>query len=555
MTKKVEQPFTEITNQLSLLFMVLTIGSYIALNVFKVYNYAYACIIGLACSFLAFILNRLQYNLLARLALILTFCGLVFFYSLVYGENSSLEFFFVALLGMVFFLFSFDDEKIAITSLSSLILIEWGILYLNNFSLFELAQIEEHQKKYIYAIGVLSLITVIVFQLFNYMVGQVKYFNKIKKIKQQALISSEEKTAFLNTMSHEIRTPLNAINGLSFILKKESPETHQINEINQIEQDGKRLIKLLNNVLDYSKYQTYDVELEKTPNTILKELNEVTTLYKKECAEKNIDFQLSVDKNIPTVFIDLKKFLNVIDNLFYNALKFTTSGCITLQVKKLKSTVNTKVKLVVILKDTGLGMSARKKQEILNKNNDIYSLIKNTNKTNIGLGIPLLKHMLLLMNSEISVESKLGEGSSFSFELVLDKAATKSIPTATKIRAGNKILVVDDNKVNLLVARQILEKENFSVTEASNGEEAVNKMKNEAFDLVLMDIQMPILDGFKATKEIRVFDKETPIFALSASVLSDLTEEIKFYGFNGLILKPFDPKKLIATLKTTIGHG
>lgn len=552
MTKKLDHHFTTITTKLSLVFVVLTIGSYIALNVFEVYNYAYACIIGTAFSLLSFILNKLGYNVVARVVLLLTFCSLVFFYSMVYGDKSTLEFFFIPLLGMLFFVFSYEHEKIFIILFSSLLLLEWCILYFTNFSLFELEQVTENQTKYIYVICVFSLLTIVVFQLFESMKIQSKYFQKIKTIKREALKSSEEKIAFLNTMSHEIRTPLNAINGLAFILKNEKPEAYQIKAINELEKNGNKLIKLLNKVLDFSKYQAYTVELDTTPCDIHTKIIENTLIYKKECEEKNIDFKLFIDKNIPPVFIDVKKFMNVLDYLFYNALKFTTSGSIFLKIQKIKTNIHNKTNLEISLIDTGLGLSARKKEEILDNENNFYKLIKNNHK--IGLGIPLTKHILSLMNSQIYVESKLGLGSTFSFKLNLDNAAVQPVKSASTENSVQKILVVDDNHVNLLVAKQILEKENFHVTEASNGKEALDKMSTTSFDLVLMDIQMPVLNGFEATERIREFDKKTPIFALSASVLSDLKEEIKFYGFNGLILKPFDPKKLIETLKTTINN-
>lgn len=552
MTKKIDYHYSAITSKLSLFLVVLTISAYIALNLFEVYNYAFACIIGTAFSFLTFILNKLRYNLLARIVLILTFCSLAFFYSNVYGENSSLEFFFIAILGMLFFTFSIDREKKLIILLSSFILIQWGILYFNNFSLFELKQINSDQKKYVHLICVLSLSSVIIFQLFVYMKSQTKYFYKIKKIKKEALKSSEDKIAFLNTMSHEIRTPLNAINGLAFILKNEKPEAYQINDINELEVHGIKLIKLLNKILDFSKYQTYTVGLDKIPCDINNKIKETTKLYKKECEEKNIDFKLVIDKNIPPVLIDIKKFMNVIDYLFYNALKFTTRGRIILKIKKINTNIHGKTNLEVSIKDTGLGLSRRKKEEIIDINNNVYNLIKDNRK--IGLGIPLSKHILNLMNSQIYLESKLGLGSTFSFKLELDNAAIQPLKPTTQKSKTQKILVVDDNNVNLLVARQILEKENFNVTEASNGKDALEHMSNTTFDLVLMDIQMPIMNGFEATTKIRKFDKKTPIFALSASVLSDLKEEIKYYGFNGLILKPFDPKKLIETLKNTLNN-
>ncbi|MEN8834756.1 MAG: response regulator, partial [Polaribacter sp.] len=479
----------------------------------------------------------------------------VFSLSIIYGENSGIEFYFVAILGMIFAHFSFDNEKFFVYFFSILTIVLWGILFINDFTLFGIKQINNEQVKLIYILVIASLIISIISQLYFFTSINLKYYLKVKKIRAKAFKDSEDKTNFLNTMSHEIRTPLNAINGLSYILKTENPEKHQEKHVNSLVFYGKKLMKLLNNVLDYSKYQSEKVALVNTPNNLVTAIKDAIIVYEKECEKKGLNFSLIIDKNLPIVSIDLEKFLNIIENLVVNAIRYTTNGGITLMVKEVNSKKDT-ITLQIVVKDSGLGISKAKQEIILSSNNDPLTLTKNKNK--VGLGLPIVKNILELMNSKIELKSKFGLGTNFYFTLELEKvnaAVVKRNVTSKKLKLyGKKVLVVDDNKINLLIAKKCLEDEKLLVVEANNSLEAVEKMQKEYFDIVLMDIQMPILNGFEATKKIRTFNKDTPIYALSASVMSDLTEEIQFYGFNGLILKPFEPKALVKLLKDIIGY-
>ncbi|MEN8704089.1 MAG: response regulator [Polaribacter sp.] len=405
---------------------------------------------------------------------------------------------------------------------------------------------------------IILLLIASVIQLVFFTRNNIYHFNKNKKAEQKALEDSKEKTNFLNTMSHEIRTPLNAINGLSYILKTENPEKHQVNYIDSLLYFGKNLMTLLNNVLDYSKYQSEKLVLDSKPNNIVETIKKEALNYQKECENKGLIFKLDIDDTIPNVEIDSKKFGSVVDNLVLNAIKFTHNGNVSLSVKNI-SKKKDNVVLTITVKDTGEGLSKNKQEIILDKKNDIYGITQNKDQK-IGLGIPIVKSILHLMNSELNIKSKPRLGSSFYFTLNLNKAALTKEVEIHEINNNNlklygkRVLLVDDNKINILVAKKCLEKEKLVITEANNGLEAVEKMQQQYFDIVLMDIQMPILNGFEATKKIRTFNKNTPIFALSASVLQDVKEDLHTYGLNGLILKPFNPEELINTLKKHIGY-
>ncbi|MEN8704092.1 MAG: response regulator [Polaribacter sp.] len=535
------------------LFIFLNSSAILYCSILNINNYNYFYLIALATFLVIYILNRYNFALIAKLLLFITILIEVFSLSIIYGENSGIEFYFVAILGMIFAHFSFDNEKFFVYFFSILTIVLWGILFINDFTLFGIKQINNEQVKLIYILVIASLIISIISQLYFFTSINLKYYLKVKKIRAKAFKDSEDKTNFLNTMSHEIRTPLNAINGLSYILKTENPEKHQEKHVNSLVFYGKKLMKLLNNVLDYSKYQSEKVALVNTPNNLVTAIKDAIIVYEKECEKKGLNFSLIIDKNLPIVSIDLEKFLNIIENLVVNAIRYTTNGGITLMVKEVNSKKDT-ITLQIVVKDSGLGISKAKQEIILSSNNDPLTLTKNK----VGLGLPIVKNILELMNSKIELKSKFGLGTNFYFTLELEKvnaAVVKRNVTSKKLKLyGKKVLVVDDNKINLLIAKKCLEDEKLLVVEANNSLEAVEKMQKEYFDIVLMDIQMPILNGFEATKKIRTFNKDTPIYALSASVMSDLTEEIQFYGFNGLILKPFEPKALVKLLKDIIGY-
>ena len=321
------------------LFIFLNSSAILYCSILNINNYNYFYLIALATFLVIYILNRYNFALIAKLLLFITILIEVFSLSIIYGENSGIEFYFVAILGMIFAHFSFDNEKFFVYFFSILTIVLWGILFINDFTLFGIKQINNEQVKLIYILVIASLIISIISQLYFFTSINLKYYLKVKKIRAKAFKDSEDKTNFLNTMSHEIRTPLNAINGLSYILKTENPEKHQEKHVNSLVFYGKKLMKLLNNVLDYSKYQSEKVALVNTPNNLVTAIKDAIIVYEKECEKKGLNFSLIIDKNLPIVSIDLEKFLNIIENLVVNAIRYTTNGGITLMVKEVNSAV------------------------------------------------------------------------------------------------------------------------------------------------------------------------------------------------------------------------
>ncbi|KOY52959.1 response regulator [Polaribacter dokdonensis] len=557
MSNKLSISFRKATSRTAVLFSLIFLNGFIFCYITGITTYRNYLLLFSAVSFSVVFLTKLKNTLIPRIVLLVTLYLGIFFYSLVYGASGCVEIFLLVIVGMVFGMFSYEKEKWYIYFFAVITLVIWLTLYLNDFTISGIAQLTEAERNFIYLDVMFCLLLSVVIQLYNYHRLNYEFHQNIKEIQKQASKDAEEKTNFLNTMSHEIRTPLNAINGLSYILKTENPEDHQINYINSIEYSGKNLMNMLNNYLEFSKYQGDMIELEIRSCTIQEIIKELAIQYEVECENKGILFELNLDEDIPDVQLDEDKFIRVIDNLMSNAIKFTKNGLISLSVKEKTQNTNTS-EIEIIVKDSGLGISSTKQHLILDKNDYIYSLIKNDNK--IGLGLPIVKHILELMNSKLSIKSKLGLGSLFQFTLELQKSSlevdeNEALEKENKLKIiGRRVLIVDDNNLNILVAQKFLEKEELIVDSANNGLEAVDKMKAKDFDLVLMDIHMPKLNGFKATEKIRKFNTKTPIYAMSGSVLDDIKEELQYYGLNGLITKPFKPSELIETLKNNIGY-
>ncbi|WP_334057459.1 response regulator [Polaribacter sp. P097] len=557
MSNKLSVSFRKATARTAVLFSLIFLNGFIFCYITGITTYRNYLLLFSAASFSVVFLTKLKNTLIPRLVLLVTLYLGVFFYSLVYGASGCVEIFLLVIVGMVFGMFSYEKEKWYIYFFAAITLGIWLTLYLINFTIPGVAQLTAAERNVIYLDVMICLLLSVVIQLYNYHRLNYEFYQNIKEIQVQASQDAEEKTNFLNTMSHEIRTPLNAINGLSYILKTENPEEHQIDYINSIEYSGKSLMNMLNNYLEFSKYQGDMIELEIASCTIQDVIKDIVIHHEVECENKGILFELNLDDNIPDVHIDVNKLNRVIDNLLSNAIKFTKTGLICLTVKEKKSNPTTS-EIEFIVKDTGAGISNTKQQLILDKNDYIYSLFKNDNK--IGLGLPIVKHILELMNSKLFIKSKLGLGSLFQFTLELEKASlatnkNESLKEENKLKiAGKKLLIVDDNKLNIMVTQKFLEQEELLIESANDGLEAVDKMKANDFDMVLMDIHMPNLNGYKATEEIRKFNTNTPIFAMSGSVLDDIKEELEFYGLNGLIIKPFKPNNLIELLKNNIGY-
>ncbi len=379
------------------------------------------------------------------------------------------------------------------------------------------------------------------------------------KAKEEAEKSSHAKAEFLSIMSHEIRTPMNAVVNLTNFLLEDSPAVRQVENLNILKFSANNLLAIINDVLDFNKIESGKVEFEAIDFDLLQLLDSIRYSMAVNARKKNIGFFLEAGLDLSHLLVgDPNRLTQILNNLISNAIKFTDKGWVKLRLNVIEET-NEKIMLSFAIQDTGIGISEEEKLYIFNMFTQAAS--DTTRKYGgTGLGLAITRRLLQLQRSEINLESTVGEGSIFSFVLEFGKGAPLQntnaigIPVTNdkKDLTGKHILVVEDNTVNVLVVKRFLQKWGVEFAHAEDGLEALKKVKDFAFDLILMDIHMPNMDGYEAAKAIRGKDslhyQTVPIIALTASALMDNKERVYEAGMNDIVVKPFKPAELYRIL-------
>jgi hypothetical protein len=379
--------------------------------------------------------------------------------------------------------------------------------------------------------------------------------------KEKAELASKTKANFLSTVTHELRTPLYAVTGLSNMLLDEDPKPEQIKHLKSLKFSGDYLLTFINDILQINKIEANKVEVEPEPFDLKKKITNVVAALNNSALDNNIKIHFDYEKDLPNNFIaDQLKISQILINLIGNAIKFTKDGDIWIRVSKIGEKDGI-FNLRFEIEDNGIGIS-KEKQENMFESFSQGSIQINRKYGGTGLGLSIVKGLIEILNGKIYMESELNKGTTFTFELPLeytDKIATEKSSNYFKDindmdLSKVKILVVEDNKINQMITKKILNKMNLNCDVVDNGEEAVDMVKNNAYDVVLMDIHMPGISGLEATKIIRTFDKKLTIFALTAVTLEDKMHEFDEAGFNDIISKPFKQedfeKKLFNALIT-----
>ena len=368
--------------------------------------------------------------------------------------------------------------------------------------------------------------------------------------KEEALQLSRAKDMFISVMSHEIRTPLNAVIGMSHLLLDDNTEEIQKENLGILKFSAENLMTLINNVLDFTKIETGNIELEKTGVELHELVQSIANSMQFNANEKKIYIKYSVEEAIPkTVVGDRTRICQILLNLVGNSVKFTETGGVTIDLQVIGQTDNY-VKVRFAVSDTGIGIAN-------DKINTIFESFKQAESDTsrkyggTGLGLAITKKLIEIHDSTIHVDSVLGKGSTFWFTIKFDKEHNHAQNNNTKVETGLQlnVLVVDDNQINRLLINKVLTKWGANIEFAENGQEAVEKVEsNRNLDVVLMDIHMPVMGGLEATQIIRskseAYYQQLPIIALTASMLNSEINEINTSGMNDYILKPFDPKGL-----------
>ncbi|MFN3851991.1 MAG: response regulator [Spirosomataceae bacterium] len=378
------------------------------------------------------------------------------------------------------------------------------------------------------------------------------YESQLHEAKEKAEEASRIKQEFLAVVSHEIRTPLNAILGMTNLIQKTSLNPLQSDYINTIQISADNLQSIINSILDFSKIEAGNMTIQKIPFNLKKILQNIVNSNEFKAEQKGIGLFLKFDEKLNVTLLgDSIRLSQVLLNLVSNAIKFTEDGQITLEAR-LVTKMNNALVVEFNVIDTGKGIAPNKQKIIFDSfTQEDSSISRKYGGT--GLGLSISKELVQLMGGDLRVKSELNEGSTFTFVVgfpislePLEEAKQNNASSNTLV--GKKILLVEDNAMNQFFAQKLLEGWGMKVDIAQNGKEGVEKFKSKFFDCILMDIQMPEMDGFQATKIIRTESSKVPIIALTALIVDEEIENFSKVGMNDYIAKPFAAEELLQKL-------
>lgn len=386
----------------------------------------------------------------------------------------------------------------------------------------------------------------------------VKAKEQAEKARRSAELADRAKSTFLANMSHEIRTPMNAILGYSSLLMKVVTDAKQHEYLGIVQTSGKNLLALINDILDLSKIESGKFDLVYRPMNPKRIFDEIKDIFKIKTEEKGIDFIIDVDPEIPVgLLMDETRLRQILFNVVGNAVKFTNEGYVKLSAKKKLSDRDTsKVMLVFQVEDTGIGIPREQIDIIFQAFEQQKDLGNQYGGT--GLGLAITKRLVEIMNGKISVTSEEGKGSVFSIllrDIEISSLVSTEYPISTPIDNslhfdGVKILLVEDNFYNLKLVQAMLEEKKIQVEGASNGEEALQVLKQYTPDLILMDMKMHGMDGYEATRIIKSDPrlKHIPVIALTADAMKEGKKKTQKAGCDGFLTKPIDENRLFSEL-------
>ena len=367
--------------------------------------------------------------------------------------------------------------------------------------------------------------------------------------KEKAELASKTKANFLSTVTHELRTPLYAVTGLSSMLLEENPKPEQIQHLKSLKFSGDYLLMFINDILQINKIEANKVEVEQETFNLKEKITNIILALNNSAKDNNIKIHLEYFENLPENFIaDQLKISQILINLIGNSIKFTKNGDIWIRIYKINQR-GRDYTLRFEVEDNGIGIS-QEKQDNMFESFSQGSIQINRKYGGTGLGLSIVKGLIDILKGEIYVKSELNKGTTFYFEIPLEYAPVRKFKEEEKVAyfesndadldlTNVKILIVEDNKINQMITKKILTKMNLKCDIVDNGEDSVEIVKTNKYDIILMDIHMPGISGIEATKQIRVFNKELTIFALTAVTIEDKMQEFNEAGFTDIIPKPF----------------
>ncbi|TDQ18550.1 PAS domain S-box-containing protein [Algoriphagus boseongensis] len=386
---------------------------------------------------------------------------------------------------------------------------------------------------------------------------QKEFETKLDEARKTAEKANQIKSDFLSMISHELRTPLNAISGSVYSLFQENPTENQKTALTTINFAVDNLIIMINDLLDFQKIEAGKLTIEKNPFNLQDLLDQIVKGLSFHAKDSQNILELHVSEGLNTfVKGDKTRLSQVLNNLITNALKFTNKGNVDIKVELVAQSKN-KIKVYFEVKDTGIGIAPENQEKIFNDFDQVRPTFS-TKYGGTGLGLSITRKLLGLMGGNIALESEVGKGSKFYFELEFEVAQEEQktpaeISSSSPSYEGLHLLMAEDNDVNALVLGKIIKKWGYTFDRAVNGLEAVEAAKNRNYDCILMDIQMPEMDGFEATVAIKKFS-DRPVIALTAAAKLEIMEKIQECGFDGFVAKPIDAAELLKRIKEVISE-
>lgn len=393
-----------------------------------------------------------------------------------------------------------------------------------------------------------------------------QYEAELEKAAEQAKNANEAKTRFLFNMSHDIRTPMNAIVGFSGLLEKNLQNERKAKEyLEKIQSSSNLLLRIINQVLEMARIESGTAVLQLKAEDMDALFHRVNTVFEEDVRKKNLQYHAVLDVRHHYVVCDQTKLQEIMLNIISNAIKYTPEGhSIYVEVHEAVSENPSKIRYIFSCEDTGIGMSEEYLPHIYEEFSREHSTTENK-VPGTGLGLPIIKSMIELMGGSIQVESRQGIGTKFTIDLSFDIALKEEVygsedtieSSAIHTIKGKRILLVEDNELNAEITKTVLEDVGALITRAENGQQALELFKEKpagTFDVILMDLMMPVMDGYTATRKIRELErsdaKTVPIIAMTANAFQEDAEKCIAVGMNAHLAKPLDIEKMKKTIKS-----